>query len=69
MFIGVPFIISTGLAIVAEANLRRGDFLSEKFLFFFFLSFWSGLRDIPRVFINLIDRAAFLGVDNAFFNC
>ena len=30
MFIDVPFISSTGLAIVAEANLRCGDFLSEK---------------------------------------
>ena len=30
MFIVVPFIISTGLAIVAEADLRCGEFLSEK---------------------------------------
>ena len=30
MFNVVPFIISTGLAIVAEANLRCGDCLSEK---------------------------------------
>ena len=30
MFIFVPFINSTGLAIVAEADLRCGDFLSEK---------------------------------------
>ena len=30
MFIIVPFISSTGLVIVAEADLRCGDFLSEK---------------------------------------
>ena len=30
MFIVVPFINSTRLAIVAEADLRCGDFLSEK---------------------------------------
>ena len=30
MFIVVPFIISTGLAIVAEADLLCGEFLSEK---------------------------------------
>ena len=29
-FFVVPFISSTGFAIVAEANLRCGDFLSEK---------------------------------------
>ena len=29
MFIVVPFLHSTGLAIVAEADLRFGDFLSE----------------------------------------
>ena len=30
MFTVVPFINSTGLAIVAEADLRCGEFLSEK---------------------------------------
>ena len=30
MFIVVPFISSTGLVVVAEANLRCGDFFSEK---------------------------------------
>ena len=42
LFIVVPFSSSTGLAIVAEANLRCGDFLSEKFvtLLAVFLSFW-----------------------------
>ena len=30
VFIVVPFINSTGLAIVAEADLRCGEFLSEK---------------------------------------
>ena len=42
VFIVVPFISSFGLAIVAEANLRCGDFLSEKSChstgsFYFFL--------------------------------
>ena len=30
MFIDVPFLNSTGLAIVAEADLHCGDFFSEK---------------------------------------
>ena len=30
VFIVIPFINSTGLAIVAEANLHCGNFLSEK---------------------------------------
>ena len=30
MFIVVPFISSTGLAIVAEADMRCGDFFSKK---------------------------------------
>ena len=46
MLIVVPFISYTGLAIVAEANLRFGDSLSEKscrhstgsFSFYFFLT-------------------------------
>ena len=44
MFIVVPFISSAGSAIVAEASLRCGDFLSEKIVvtvLAVFLSFWS----------------------------
>ena len=41
MFIDAPFISSTGLVVVAEANLRCGGFLSEKFVLAVFLSFWS----------------------------
>ena len=39
MFIIVSFVESTRKAIVAEANLRCGDFLSHYWQFF--LSFWS----------------------------
>ena len=44
MFIDDPIIDSTDLAIVAEADLRCGDFLSEKVVvtvLAVFLSFWS----------------------------
>ena len=63
MFIVVSFINSTGLAIVTEANLRFGDFLSGKICrhstgsFFFGLDYQTFL-----VFINMKDRAAFLGL-------
>ena len=44
MFIVVPFIRSTALVVVAQANLRCGDSLSEKVVvtvLAVFLSFWS----------------------------
>ena len=49
MFIVVPFDRSTALVVVAEANLRCGDFLFEKVVTVLavFLSFWFGLPDIP----------------------
>ena len=62
VFIVVSLIISTSLVIAAEANLRCGDFLSEKNVLTVlpvFLSFWSWLPDIPWVFRNL-KGAAFL---------
>ena len=63
MFIVVLFSSSTGLAIVAESILRCGDLLSEKSCrhntgsFFFFF-----VNQTFLVFINLKDRAAFLGL-------
>ena len=63
VFIDVRFIRSPGLAIVAEANLRCGDFLSGKVVTVLAVfSFWSWLTDIPWVFINFKDSAAFLGL-------
>ena len=61
----VPFISSTGLATVAEANLGCGDFFVRKklssqywqFFFLFGLDYHTFL-----VFINLKDRASFFGL-------
>ena len=61
MFINGPFNKSTGSAIVAEANLRWGDFLFQKIVvtvLAVFLSFWSWLPDIIWVFTNLKDSTA-----------
>ena len=52
MFIIVPFINSTGLAIVAEADLRCGDFLSEKncrHKLVISTSVWSRLLNVSSV--------------------
>ena len=49
MFIFVPFLNSTGLAIVAEVDLRSGDFLSEKscrYKLVVSTSFWSWLLKV-----------------------
>ena len=71
MFIVVWFIRSPGSAIVAEANLRCCDFSSEKIVVTVLavFSFWSWLPDVPWVFINLNNSAAFFGVENALFTC
>ena len=48
----VPFLNSTGLAIVAEADLRCGDFLSEKvsrYKLVVSTSFWSWLLIVSSV--------------------
>ena len=68
MFIVVPFSSSTGLAIVAEASLRCGDFFPKKVVTVLavFLSFWSWLPDIP-CFHKFEKQSCFFGVDNAFF--
>ena len=56
MFIVVPFINSTGLAIVAEADLRCGDFLSEescRHKLVVSTSFWSWLLNVSSVLTSL----------------
>ena len=55
-YIVVPFISSTGLAIVAEAELRCGDFLSEKICrhkLVVSTSFWSWLMSVSSVLTSL----------------
>ena len=60
----VPFINSTGLAIVAEAELRCGDFLSEKNCHKLVVStsFWSWLLNNFSVLTSLKHTAIFFGL-------
>ena len=70
MFIVVPVISSTGLAIVAEANLRCRVFLSEKSCRHSTGSFSFFLVLIPRhslSFHKFERQSCLFGVDNAFF--
>ena len=68
----VPFSSSTGLVLVAEANLRCGDFLSEKnvvtilanFLYFFILTTRQSLS-----FHKCERQSCLFGVDNSLFTC
>ena len=55
MFIVVPFIPSTGLVIVAEADLLCGSFLSEKSChkLVVSISFWSLLLNASSVLTSL----------------
>ena len=60
----VPFLNSTGLAIVAEADLRCGDFLSEKVCRYKLVvstSFWSWLwlLNVSSVLASLKYTATF----------
>ena len=72
MFLVVSFISSAVLAIVAEANLRCGDFLSEKsyrhsagsLSLFLVLTTKHSLS-----FHKIENESCLFGVDNAFFNC
>ena len=72
MFIVAPFITSTGLVVVAEANLRCGGFLSEKscrhsagsFSFFLVLTTRHYLS-----FHKCERQLCLFGVDNALFTC
>ena len=77
MFTVVPFISSTGLAIVAEASLRCADFVRKKLSSQYWLFFFLFGPDYQKflVFENLKDRAAFLGLimlcllDNGTWEC
>ena len=66
MFLVVPFISSTGLAIVAGADLRCGDFLSEKNCHKLVVStsFWSWLwlLNVSSVLTSLKNTATFFGL-------
>ena len=60
MFIVAPFIDSTELAIVAEADLRCGDFLSKKSCrhkLVVSTSFWSWLLNVSSVLTSLKNTA------------
>ena len=71
MFIVVPFISSTSLAIVAEVDLRCDDFLSEKSCrhkLVVSTSFWSWLLTASSVLTSR-KYAALLWFVNAFWVC
>ena len=72
MFIVFPSISSTGLVILAEVNLRCGNFLSEKICRHSTGSFFSFLLLTTRHSLSFhkFERLSCLfGVDNAFFTC
>ena len=72
MILVVPFFSSTGLAIVAEANLPSGDFLSEKICRHSTGSFSLFLVLTPRhslSFHKFERQSCLFGVDNAVFPC
>ena len=64
MFIVAPFIDSTDLAIVAEADLSCGDFLSEESCHKLVVStsFWSWLLNVSSVLTSLKYTATFFGL-------
>ena len=69
MFIVAPFIDSTEIAIIAEADLRCGDFLSEKncrHKFVVSTSFWHWLLNFSSVLTSLKYTATLLWIVNAF---
>ena len=62
MFIVVPFISSTEIAIVAEADLRCGDFLSEescRHKLVVSTTFWSWLLNVSSILTSLKYTATF----------
>ena len=68
----VPFINSTGLAIVAKADLCCGEFLSEKSCchkLVVSISFWSWLLNVSSVFTSLKYKATLFWVVNALWIC
>ena len=65
MLIVAPFIDSTVLAIVAQADLRCGDFLSEKSCrhkLVVFTGFWSLLLNVSSVLTFFKHTATFCGL-------
>ena len=72
-FIVDPFLNSTGLAIVAEADLRCGDFLSEKscrYKLAVSTSLWSWLLKVSSVLTTkTIHSECFFWVVNALWAC
>ena len=68
MFIVTPFIDSTDLATVAEADMRCVDFLSEKSCrhkLVVSTSFWSWLLNVSSVLTSLKYTATVFWVVNA----
>ena len=70
-FIVVPIINSTWLAIVAEADLRCADFLSEESChkLVVYTSFWSWLLNASSVLTSLKCAALLFWFSNAFWVC
>ena len=65
VFIVVPFINSYGLAIVAEADLRCGEFSSEKSCrhkLVVSTSFWHWLLNVSSVLTSLKSQRHFFGL-------
>ena len=72
MFIVAPFIDSTDLATVAEADLRCVDFLSEKscrHILVVSTSFWSWLLNASSVLTFLKNAALLFWFVNALWVC
>ena len=72
MFINIPFLNSTELAIVAQVELRCGDFLSEKscrYKLVVSTSFWSRLLNVSSVLTSLKYAALLFWFVNAFWVC
>ena len=72
LFIVIPFINSTGLAIVTEADLRCGDFLSEKSCrhkLVVSTSFWYWLLNVSSVLTSLKKTATLFWIVNALWVC
>ena len=68
----VPFINSTGLAIVAEADLHCGEFYSQKSCrhkLVVSLSFWYWLLNVSSVLTSLKFTATKFWVVNALWVC
>ena len=64
-FLVVPFLSSTGLAIVPEADWLSGDFLSEESCrheLVVSTSFWSWLLNVSSILTSLKQSATFFGL-------